>query len=140
MLGSNSPKGYVNIRKSDIIAEVAKKAKTTKKAATEIVNTYWETIRTTIKNNRRCNINIPNVGSIRCITTKARTYSTSGLKNTSKKSVRVGAKTTPKFYVSENFLSSVGKNTKSKKTKTKTTKTKTKATKSKSKKTKSKKQ
>lgn len=105
MIGSISPKGYSNIRKADIIAAVAAKTKKTKKAATEIVNAYWETIKEILKNNQKANINIPNVGSIRCVKTKARTYSTKGLKNTTKKTVKVGAKTTPKFYVSDNFLS-----------------------------------
>jgi len=119
MIGSISPKGYNNIRKADIIAAVAAKAKTTKKAATEIVNAYWEIIKNTLKQNKKANINIPNVGSIRCVTTKARTYSTKGLKNTTKKTVKVGAKTTPKFYVSDNFLKKSATKTKKKKTTTK---------------------
>lgn len=105
MLGSISPKGYVNIRKADIIEAVAKKTKSTKKAATEIVNAYWDVIKATIKSNPKANISIPNVGSIRCVKTKARTYKVSGLKNTSQKIVKVAGKTTPKFYVSDNFLS-----------------------------------
>ena len=123
MIGSISPKGYNNIRKADIIAAVAAKAKTTKKAATEIVNAYWETIKTTLKttlkNKRKANIIIPNVGSIRCITKAARTYSTKGLKNTTKKTVKVGAKTIPKFYVSDNFLKESATKKKKKKATTK---------------------
>ncbi|MBQ9213026.1 MAG: HU family DNA-binding protein [Bacteroidales bacterium] len=103
-LGATAPKNYRNVKKSDIIAAVAKKAKTSKKAATEVVNTYWEVIKNALKNDKRANITIPNVGSIRCVTQKARTYSTKGLKNTSKKSVKKGAKTTAKFYISGNFL------------------------------------
>ena len=103
-LGATAPKGYRNVKKSDIIEAVAKKTKSTKKAATEIVNAYWDVIKTTLKNDKKASVSIPNVGTIRCITTKARTYSTTGLKNTSKKTVKKGAKTTPKFYVSDNFL------------------------------------
>lgn len=103
-LGATAPKGYKNVKKSDIIEAVAKKTKSTKKAAAEIVNAYWDVIKTTLKNDKKASVSIPNVGTIRCITTKARTYSTTGLKNTSKKTVKKGAKTTPKFYVSDNFL------------------------------------
>lgn len=103
-LGATAPKDYKNVKKADIIAAVAKKTKSTQKAATEIVNAYWDVIKATLKKNKKANIVIPNVGSIRCRTTKARTYSTKGLKNTSKKTVDVPAKKTAKFYVSDNFL------------------------------------
>ena len=106
-LGATAPKGYKNVKKADIIAAVAKKTKSTKKAATEIVNAYWDVIKTTLKNDKKASVSITNVGTIRCITTKARTYSTKGLKNTSKKTVKKGAKTTPKFYVSDNFFDKI---------------------------------
>ena len=103
-LGATAPKGYKNVKKADIIAAVAKKTKSTKKAATEIVNAYWDVIKTTLKNDKKASVSIPNVGTIRCVTTKARTYSVTGLKNTSKKTVKKKAKTTPRFHISANFL------------------------------------
>lgn len=99
-----TPKGYKNIRKSDIIAAVAKKTGTTKKAATEVVNAYWDVIKQTLKSNSTANISIPNVGSIRCVRQKARTYNVSSLKHTSKKTAKSKAKTKAKFFVSDNFL------------------------------------
>lgn len=127
-LGATAPKGYKNIKKADIIAAVATKTKTTKKAATEIVNAYWNVIKATLKKNQKASIVIPNVGSIRCITTKARTYSTKGLKNTSKKTVDVPAKKTAKFYVSDNFLTKSATKTVSKKKKSTTSKKKSSGT------------
>jgi nucleoid DNA-binding protein len=99
-----TPKGYKNVRKADIIAAVAKKTGTTKKAATEIVNAYWDVIKQTLKSNSTANISIPNVGSIRCVRQKARTYNVSSLKHTSKKTAKSKAKTKAKFFVSDNFL------------------------------------
>ena len=66
------PKGYKNVRKADIIAAVAKKTGTTKKAATEVVNAYWATIKETLEKKSDANITIPNVGSIRCFLKPAR--------------------------------------------------------------------
>ncbi len=103
-VGSIAPKGKKNVTKAEIIDAVSKKTNSTKKAATEIVNAYWDVIKSTLKSNPKANITIPNVGSIRCVKTKARTYKVSGLKNTSKKTVKKEGKTTPKFYVSDNFL------------------------------------
>ena len=127
-LGATAPKGYKNVKKADIIAAVAKKTKSTKKAAAEIVNAYWDVIKTTLKTDKKASVSIPNVGTIRCITTKARTYSTKGLKNTSKKTVKKDAKTTPKFYVSDNFLTKSSTKTVSKKKKSTTSKKKSSGT------------
>lgn len=127
-LGATAPKGYKNVKKSDIIEAVAKKTKSTQKAATEIVNAYWDVIKNVLKNDKKASVSIPNVGTIRCITTKARTYSTKGLKNTSKKTVKKGAKTTPKFYVSDNFLTKSSTKTVSKKKKSTTSKKKSSGT------------
>lgn len=101
-----TPKGYSAVKKSDIIAAVAKKVGTTKKAATAIVNAYWETIKATLKTNKKANITIPNVGSIRCVTQVGRTYNIKGLKKVkSKKPVKTKDTTKAKFFVSDNFLS-----------------------------------
>ena len=101
-----TPKGYSAVKKSDIIAAVAKKVGTTKKAATAIVNAYWETIKATLKTNEKANITIPNVGSIRCVTQVGRTYNIKGLKKVkSKKPVKTKDTTKAKFFVSDNFLS-----------------------------------
>lgn len=114
-----TPKGYTNVRKADIIAAVAKKTGATKKAATEIVNAYWATIKETLEKKSDANITIPNVGSIRCVRKPARKYKVSGLKNTSKTSVSKPAKTTAKFFVSSNFIKKSATSTKTKETKSK---------------------
>ena len=114
-----TPKGYKNVRKADIIAAVAKKTGTTKKAATEVVNAYWATIKETLEKKSDANITIPNVGSIRCVRKPARKYKVSGLKNTSKTSVSKPAKTTAKFFVSSNFIKKSATSTKTKETKSK---------------------
>lgn len=103
-LGATAPKGYKNIRKKEIISKTAKKADCSKAKAAEVVDAYWSTIKETIKANPKANISIPNVGSIKTVKKSARTYSTKGLKNTSKKTVKVAAKNVAKFTVSTNFL------------------------------------
>lgn len=125
VLLSGTPKGYKSVRKADIIAAVAKKANTTQKAAKEIVDAYWNTIKETLKKDKskKANINIPNVGSIRCVTQAARKYNVSGLKNAKKKgknsTITVKGKTAVKFYVSDNFLTKSASEPKKRKTKAK---------------------
>lgn len=151
-LAGTPKKGYKNVKKSDIISSVSKKTGATKKATKEIVKAYWDTIKETIKKDSEnakkdsksksktkkelSNINIPNVGSIRLVATKARKVKISGLKNAKKgkgkkTEITVPSKLVPKFYVSGNFLAkestskakpktrSKGKGTKSKRTKNK---------------------
>jgi len=139
-LGATAPKGYRSVKKADIIAAAAKKANTTQKAAKEIVDAYWDTIKETLKKDKdktkKANINIPNVGSIRCVTGKTRKYNVSGLKHgkKGKGTITVKGKTTAKFYVSDNFLkSSTPKKRKSTKSRKETTSTSTAKTRSKSK-------
>lgn len=129
LLSGTPKKGYQNIRKTDIVSAVAKKANTTKKAASEVINVYWDVIKEKIKTpvkvkkgkgkkakeeELHASVNIPNVGSIRLVETKARKYKISGLKNTKKgkgkSTVEVPSKLVPKFYVSDNFLSKTTKN------------------------------
>lgn len=127
-LGATAPKGYKSVKKADIIAAAAKKANTTQKAAKEIVDAYWDTIKSELKSNKKANVNIPNVGSIRCVTGKTRKYNVSGLKHgkKGKGTITVKGKTTAKFYVSDNFLkSSTPKKRTSTKSRKKTTSTST---------------
>jgi nucleoid DNA-binding protein len=132
VLLSGTPKGYKSVRKADIIAAVAKKANTTQKTTKEIVDAYWNTIKETLKKDKtkKANINIPNVGSIRCVTQAARKYNVSGLKNAKKKgksgTITVKSKSAVKFYVSDNFLTKSASTPKSKAKKT-TAKSKSKA-------------
>lgn len=135
-LGATAPKGYKSVKKADIIAAAAKKANTTQKAAKEIVDAYWDTIKSELKSNKKANVNIPNVGSIRCVAGKTRKYNVSGLKHSKKGkgTITVKGKTTAKFYVSDNFLkSSTPKKRKSTKSRKKTTSTANGKTRSKSK-------
>ena len=131
VLLSGTPKGYKSVRKADIIAAVAKKANTTQKAAKEIVDAYWNTIKETLKKDKtkKANINIPNVGSIRCVTQAARKYNVSGLKNAKKKgknsTITVKGKTAVKFYVSDNFLTKAASEPKKRKTTSKKSKKRT---------------
>jgi len=103
-LGSVAPKGYKNVKKRDIISKVAKKSATSKVKVSQVIDSYWAVVKDTIKTDPKSNINIPNVGSIKTVKKSARTYSVKGLKNTSKKTVKVGAKNVVKFTVSDNFL------------------------------------
>lgn len=151
-LAGTPKKGYKNVKKSDIITSVAKKTGATKKATKEIVTAYWDTIKETIKKDSEnakkdsksksktkkelSNINIPNVGSIRLVATKARKVKISGLKNAKKgkgkkTEITVPSKLVPKFYVSGNFLTKKSTSKAKPKTRTKGKGTKSKRTKNK---------